>query len=327
MRFSVLIPVYNVEKFLPKCIDGLCQQTYKDFEVILVDDGSTDLSAKLCDDFCKKNKNIKVIHKKNEGLISARREAIKNAEGEYCIFCDSDDFLEKNALQELEKIIEENNSDLILYNAYIYNNGQKELFFNNVFKEGKIDNKKNIYNKLLLEYSINAIWLKAVKRDIIDIEKDYTKFYKFNFGEDLLQTIPLVKKAEKIYYLNKALYNYRIESGMMRRYSANYYWSYRCVNLEIGQELRKENIMDFEEKLSFHLIIAAYGAVTQLKYCDTMNFEELDRIRNDSVFKKKYHILMDSKYKNNLNFKQRLIVFLLVKRFYGVLKLLLKYRK
>ena len=60
MRFSVLVPVYNVEKFLPKCLEGLCQQTYKDFEVILIDDGSTDLSAKICDDFCRKNKNIKL---------------------------------------------------------------------------------------------------------------------------------------------------------------------------------------------------------------------------------------------------------------------------
>lgn len=327
MRFSVLVPVYNVEKFLPKCLEGLCQQTYKDFEVILIDDGSTDLSAKICDDFCRKNKNIKVIHKKNEGLISARREAIKNARGEYCVFCDSDDFLEINALQELEKIIEKNDPDLILYNAYTYNNGQKELFFSNVFKEGIIKNKESIYNKLLLEYSINAIWLKAVKRTIIDIEKDYRKFYKFNFGEDLLQTIPLIKKAQKIYYLNKALYNYRIESGMMRRYSANYYWSYRCVNLEVSQELRKEKIVDFEEKLAFHLIIAAYGAVTQLKYCDIINLEELDRIRDDPVFKKKHYILMNSRYKKKLNFKQRLIVFLLYKKFYGILKLLLICKK
>lgn len=327
MRFSVLVPVYNVEKFLPKCLEGLCQQTYKDFEVILIDDGSTDLSAKICDDFCRKNKNIKVIHKKNEGLISARREAIKNVRGEYCVFCDSDDFLEINALQELEKIIEKNDPDLILYNAYTYNNGQKELFFSNVFKEGIIKNKESIYNKLLLEYSINAIWLKAVKRTIIDIEKDYRKFYKFNFGEDLLQTIPLIKKAQKIYYLNKALYNYRIESGMMRRYSANYYWSYRCVNLEVSQELRKEKIVDFEEKLAFHLIIAAYGAVTQLKYCDIINLEELDRIRDDPVFKKKHYILMNSRYKKKLNFKQRLIVFLLYKKFYGILKLLLICKK
>ena len=327
MRFSVLVPVYNVEKFLPKCLEGLCQQTYKDFEVILIDDGSTDLSAKICDDFCRKNKNIKVIHKKNEGLISARREAIKNARGEYCVFCDSDDFLEINALRELEKIIEKNDPDLILYNAYTYNNGQKELFFSNVFKEGIIKNKESIYNKLLLEYSINAIWLKAVKRTIIDIEKDYRKFYKFNFGEDLLQTIPLIKKAQKIYYLNKALYNYRIESGMMRRYSANYYWSYRCVNLEVSQELRKEKIVDFEEKLAFHLIIAAYGAVTQLKYCDIINLEELDRIRDDPVFKKKHYILMNSRYKKKLNFKQRLIVFLLYKKFYGILKLLLICKK
>lgn len=327
MRFSVLIPVYNVEKFLPVCLDSLWQQIYKDFEIILIDDGSTDLSAKICDDFCEKHEYAKVIHKKNEGLISARREAIKNARGEYCIFCDSDDFLEKDALEELDKIIKKSNPDLILYNAYTYNNGQKATFFNNVFKEGMIENKEKIYNKLLLEYSINAIWLKAVKRSIIDIKKDYRKFYKYNFGEDLLQTIPLVKKAKEIYYLNKELYNYRIESGMMRKYSSNYYWSYRFVNLEVEQQLKEEKIMDIKEKAAFHLIIAAYGAVTQLKYCDDVKFEEIDQIRNDPVFINKYCMLMNSKYKNNLKLKQRLVLFLMVKRFYGVLNLLLKYRK
>ena len=327
MRFSVLIPVYNIEKFLPECLDSLCQQMYKDFEVILIDDGSTDLSAKICDDFCEKYEYAKVIHKKNEGLISARREAIKNARGEYYIFCDSDDFLEKDALHELDKIIKKDNPDLILYNAYTYNNGQKATFFNNVFKEGMIENKEKIYNKLLLEYSINAIWLKAVKKSIIDIEKDYKKFYKYNFGEDLLQTIPLVKKAKRIYYLNKALYNYRIESGMMRKYSSNYYWSYRYVNMEIDQQLEEEKIIDLKEKVAFHLIIAAYGAVTQLKYCNNIKFEEIDQIRNDPVFINKYHMLMNSKYKSNLKLKQRLVLFFMTKRFYGVLNLLLKYRK
>lgn len=95
MEFSVLVPVYNVEKYLTKCLVSLEEQTFKDFEVILVDDGSNDNSGKICDKFCEDNKNMKVIHKKNEGLISARRTALEQSSGDYCVFCDSDDFLEK----------------------------------------------------------------------------------------------------------------------------------------------------------------------------------------------------------------------------------------
>ena len=93
MKFSILVPVYNVEKYLPECLESIENQTYRDFEVILVDDGSNDRSGEICDQFKERTTtNTTVLHKENQGLISARRIGINNAKGEYCIFCDSDDF-------------------------------------------------------------------------------------------------------------------------------------------------------------------------------------------------------------------------------------------
>ena len=117
-KISIIVPVFNVENYLHRCIDSILVQTFKDFEVILVDDGSKDNSGKICDKFCEENSNMKVIHKKNEGLISARRIALEMSSGDYCVFCDSDDFLEKNALEELHNVISSKNPDLIIYNAY-----------------------------------------------------------------------------------------------------------------------------------------------------------------------------------------------------------------
>lgn len=327
MKFSILVPAYNVEAYLPECLKSFSEQIYKDFEVIIIDDGSTDRSGKICDTYCNAHKNAYVIHKENEGLISARREAIKRARGEYCIFCDSDDFLENNALLELSKVIDECCPDLLLYNAYTYDGVEKKPFFENVFQEGEIRDKSSIYDKLLLSYSINSICIKAVKRTILDKERNYEKFYGCNFGEDLLQSIPLVKLAKSVYYINKCLYNYRVISGMMHKYNPNYYWSYRSINMDIRRQLKSEDIIDFEEKVAFHLLIAAYGGTTQFKYNTSIDYTELDRIRDDKEFLNAYETIMKSKYKNCFSIKQRLIIMLLKKRTYKIIYLLLKYRK
>ena len=117
LKFSVLIPVYNTEKYLEDCLRSVLNQTYQDFEIIVVDDGSTDSSGLICDNYQKAYpEKIKVIHKENQGLISARRVGIANASGDYCIFVDSDDYIENNLLSELNKILSQDESiDLLLY--------------------------------------------------------------------------------------------------------------------------------------------------------------------------------------------------------------------
>lgn len=313
MKFSILIPVYNMEKYLPECLRSIDQQTYKDYEVILVNDGSKDSSGKICDEYATNKKNVKVIHKVNEGLISARRVGIRKAKGEYCIFCDSDDFLEDNILEELNHVIEKYETDLILFNAYLTDGKDKKIFFENVLPEGIISNKAIIYDELLTTYRLNAICLKAVKRDIIDFDKDYSKFYDCNYGEDLLQSIPIVKNAQRIYYLNKCLYNYRMMSGMMHKYNPSYYWSYRKINLEIREQLKSENIQNFDKKLARHLLVAAYGAITQLKFADYFPYDNIEKIRKDKEFKWAWNMVWTKKQKL-LTKKQRVILFLLRKR-------------
>lgn len=115
---SIIVPVYNVKVYLNRCIESLINQTYNDFEIILVDDGSTDGSGDLCDQYEKSHDFVHVIHKNNGGLSSARNAGIKQAKGEYLLFVDSDDYIEKQSLEKLIHEAEKNNCDIVCANAY-----------------------------------------------------------------------------------------------------------------------------------------------------------------------------------------------------------------
>lgn len=328
MKFSILVPVFNVERYLNDCLNSIKSQTFKDFEVILIDDGSTDSSGSICDEFKKSSCcNTKVVHKKNEGLIAARRNAIKLAKGEFLIFCDSDDYLEVNALEVLNNILSKNNNiDMVIYNAYNVFNSKKKVFFNHVFNEGLV-RKETIYNELLLSYRINAIWLKAVKNCIVDKEKDYSDFYDCNFGEDLLQTIPLIDSSTNIYYLDQELYNYRTFSGMMHKYNSNYYWSYKKINSAIRNYEFIKLLLNSTVKLDFHLLCAAYGATTQTKYLKEFNKIKFEEIAKDKNFRAAYKNVKKYKYfYDKLGIKKKMILSMLFNKYYKCIWILLHIR-
>ncbi len=123
LLFSIIVPVYNIEKYINKCLDSLITQTYKNIEIILVDDGSTDECGKICDEYVTKDNRIKVIHKKNGGQGSARNKGLQIANGDYVVFVDGDDFIPKNAIEVLAKCLESNNYDILCFDLYQMNNG------------------------------------------------------------------------------------------------------------------------------------------------------------------------------------------------------------
>ena len=138
---SIVVPIYNVEKYLDRCVKSIVSQTYKNLEIILVDDGSTDSSCDMCDDWATKDSRIKVVHKKNAGLGMARNTGIENATGDYICFFDSDDFVETDLV---EKCLEEatlQNADVVLF-------GRKDIY-----DDGRIDERKNAGKKIIFNES------------------------------------------------------------------------------------------------------------------------------------------------------------------------------
>ena len=122
---SVIVPVYNTEKYLPRCIDSILAQTFTDFELLLIDDGSTDKSGTICDEYAKKDKRIRVFHKENGGVSTARQLGIDKAIGIYSIHTDGDDWIEKDMLKDMYDKIIEKNADILIADFFI-NNQQKE---------------------------------------------------------------------------------------------------------------------------------------------------------------------------------------------------------
>ena len=149
-KISIIVPVYNVEKYLERCINSLVHQTMKEIQIILVDDGSTDKSPSICDDYAKKDKRILVIHKENEGQGIARNYGLARASGEYVCFLDSDDYYELDTCEKLYEILKETNADMCCF-GYQINDKEGNLVRRPLIKE-KIYQGEEIRNDFILHY-------------------------------------------------------------------------------------------------------------------------------------------------------------------------------
>lgn len=211
MLFSIVVPVYNVEKYLLECLNSIANQTFDDYEVILVDDGSTDISGKICDEFCATHDKFKVFHKQNEGLLKTRLFGRTKMNGEYMISIDSDDFIANNSFKILRNYIEKyNKPDIICFNKYIFCNNQ-------IIKPDDSIDGLSVYSKnsaeillsLFTSTKLNNLVTKVIKCSlIIKDNTDYSMLCK-NQGEDIAQSLFPMLNADSIVLAPDFLYYYR----------------------------------------------------------------------------------------------------------------------
>lgn len=202
---SIIVPVYNSEKYLEQCIESIINQTYKKLEVILVDDGSTDNSKKICDEYAQKDSRILAIHKENQGVSSARNVGIEKANGKYIYFADSDDYLDCSLITEMYSNFQENDVDVVVceYNCHNQNeNVDNKLHY--MFDEKKISFQELVMNNDYMVYGY--LWNKMFKK------KDIKKFFneKVHVKEDLLFLLMNYENNTLYSVIRKPLYNYRI---------------------------------------------------------------------------------------------------------------------
>lgn len=214
-KVSVIIPVYNVEKFLHRCLDSIAAQIYRDFEVLLIDDGSEDLSGKICDEYASEYPYMKVFHEENKGVVCARKTGVENARGRYIAFADADDWVEAEFLSVLAGIMEKERPDIVI-SGYWKNVKGEELKSINRIKPGVYEREGilEFYKKMLhyggfYEFGIQPfLWNKLFRRDMLldcmDIEP---RIYE---GEDVAIIFPYMLKAEKIAVITDCLYHYMI---------------------------------------------------------------------------------------------------------------------
>ena len=204
MKISVIIPVYNVEKYLKKCVDSVLAQDFSDYEILLIDDGSTDSSGKICDEYAEKNPIIKVIHQENKGLGGARNTGISSAQGEYLLFVDSDDAIKNNALLMLSKTAHETEADVVFFGAdFIDENG----VIISVLKPTEKDLVVVNFEERFLAYFRNTYtWNKFYRRSLFT--ENHIFFPERIWYEDLCTVSKIALFAKKTVCICDSVYEY-----------------------------------------------------------------------------------------------------------------------
>lgn len=209
---SVIVPVYNVEKYLEKCVESILKQKYEYIEILLIDDGSNDKSAEICDDLLKKDERIRVLHKKNGGLSDARNEGIRISRGEWIVFVDSDDYIAPNMVMELYNAAKGSNSHLAICGVnFIDEKGKNVENSQECPIKNEVLNSQEIYDKLYKEggwYYIIAC-NKLYHKDLLN--KDFFPIGKLN--EDEYVIAELIWKAKRIACIEKKEYYYVLRTG------------------------------------------------------------------------------------------------------------------
>lgn len=218
---SVVVPIHNTEQYLRCCLDSILNQTYKNIEVILVDDGSTDHSLEICQEYEKSDRRIHIIGQYHKGLVTARKTGVKKCQGEYCIFVDSDDWIRENLVETTLALAEENRADIVNYNLRSVTGTEtfdwKYTIPDGVYKEKQLE---NIYSKMMFDFQenqpgiIQSLCSKFVKKELLweCIEKVDERI---SLGEDAAAVYRMILLAKKIVVTSVPYYCYRVRSNSM----------------------------------------------------------------------------------------------------------------
>lgn len=201
---SLIIPVYNTEKYLHRCLDSVLSQTFTDYEVILIDDGSTDNSPSVCDDYALKDSRFKVFHKQNEGLPATRKYGTNKASGKYILHLDSDDWIEHDMLEEMHSAAIHSDADYVICDFYMDYVSHKVVHRN---RFSDINDTRKILCDCITGKVSGYIWNRLIKAECF--KKNNIQFPpNLNYGEDMILNAQLLSLPAKIKYIPKPLYHY-----------------------------------------------------------------------------------------------------------------------
>ncbi len=198
-KVSIIVPIYNTEEYLHRCVDSILSQTFLDFELLLIDDGSPDRSGEICDEYAQRDNRIHVFHKENGGVASARQFGMEHAQGEFVIHADPDDWVEPNMLEDLYDNAIEKKADLVICDFYVDDDKYA--------KQEPSGENHMIVLKDLFQRLHGSCWNKLVRRSCYE-KYNITFSQNLSFCEDLTFWVKLLKNPIRISYLPKAFYHY-----------------------------------------------------------------------------------------------------------------------
>lgn len=327
---SVIVPVYNVEKYLSECVDSIINQSYTQLEILLVDDGSTDNSSKICDEYAKKDSRVKVIHKTNGGVSSARNIGLDVCAGEYVMFVDSDDYLDENACLMALHYLNSEAADFSFFGLIEeYSSGKTTK--QSSFSDKKTFSCESIENLFLLVISDNALKdilgpvCKLFRRSVIGD----TRFKcDITIGEDIVFVLEVIEKSKRIVFFPECYYFYRyVDTSLSKRKDNSFVEKIIKLDKAIAQETTKFFGDKFTESMLYGNYVARAGTV-EMYYFERYSLREYKTM----IFHaKKYfdqpYVVESLKEWQPVSKKKKLLRFLLLHKMYFVLWLLKRVKK
>lgn len=293
MKFSVIVPVYNCEKYLERCIDSVINQTYKDFELILVNDGSSDRSSEICKKAKKMDRRIVVIDQENQGPGAARNNGIKKAIGEFIVFVDSDDYIENTCLTELQGYLQKKSVDILFKGFKFENQKNGEILDVVTLPQGMYDKAEfhSIIKTLIDNDLFGYTWCKVIKADLF--RKFHLEFdTQYSLHEDLLLICQLCEKAKNIGILDTTSYHYtKDDNTLCTKFRDDIIENMEFVNNQVFDFYKHINIDNIDEMIvqravfSTFLILRNFATETSTKefrnkYKRLLNGNTVKEIRN-----------------------------------------------
>lgn len=289
MLISVIIPVYNSEKFLNRCVDSVLKQSYKELDIILIDDGSSDKSGEMCDQYAQMDKRVRVIHQKNRGVSAARNSGLDVAIGDYCTFVDSDDYIESEMYQSMIDIAEQYNCDVIMCDC-VKKFGTRTEAYTHDIRQGYYDREqleKEYFPHLLIMPNVEypptiSNWLCLYRRK----QKQKSESKKRNnnlhyeegirFSEDLLFGAELLYHADSFYYMkNQYLYHYCMNvQSATHTFAVDKWKDYVALHNRIEEKFSCCMNYDFSKQIDLTLLFFVYNAVGDIISTTELNDSE-----------------------------------------------------
>ena len=256
---SIIVPVYNVEQYLDECVNSIIKQTYTNLEIILIDDGSTDTSGKMCDEYAGKDERIKVVHKENGGLSSARNAGLDICTGEYISFIDSDDYVEIDFIGYMYRSLQSNNVKMLGCKwRFVFLNGKIEEEEKTLIEQN--ESQKDFFKNLLYGKRAIGQWAYLFKKEIFN----NLRFKEGVLFEDSDIMYKIVNKCDKIAISNKQLYFYRFRQGSI----TNSMFDERKIYLiEASDNMCKfvlDKYPDLYRAVASKMVWACYSTLNQL---------------------------------------------------------------
>ena len=324
MKFSVIIPVYNIEDYIENCLQTILNQSFTDYEIILINDGSSDHSKDICEEYVKNYSNIKLIDKENGGPSSARRAGVERAEGDYIICVDGDDYIHRDLFLKIDNCIDNNpDVDLVCFGYYKDQNGVISEPINNQLREGVYTDIDQIRRKYLYDDTLDSentgcmiysLWCKAIKRNIFEVCQNYVTD-KIKNGEDNLLTACALSIANNISVIDFAGYYYRDNQNSITHVRK----AFDLVNVT-NVAKKMENIgvfplMNVAHNYLYSIYILAMDMARQ-----SASFDEFIKLINYLEIDNKYNSIKP--YGSKLKYRYRIKYKLIQKKLWRVLYVL-----